>query len=713
MPWYNDQELAQLRLGAGEVFFGEAALGVTKALFQSGVAYVGGYQGSPAANLMDTVAAAEDLRAELGVHFQANSSEGAAAAMLGASINFPLRGAVIYKATAGSAVATDALANLASTGVTGGALILIGGDYGEKGNTGQERTIASAMKSTMWLLEPRPEVAIYVDMVEKAFELSEASNAPVMLEMRLRGMHATGEFVCKDNRRVDVPRELIERRGNDPARLVLPPATYDHERHKVEHRLPAARAFIREHGLNEHFDGRFDDVGIIAVGALYNSVAAGLRELGLATIFGEADIPILALNVTYPLVPDQIEEFCRGKRAVLVLEESHPNYLEQAIDSILRKADIATTVIGKDILPRFGQYTEAVVLKGLAAFIEGSVPAGLDAAAVAARMAALASDMEGAAKSIDVQPPARESTFCTGCPERPVFSAFKLAEHEFGPVHVSADIGCHGFATMAPFNMGNTILGYGLGLASSSAVGHAFGKRVVSIMGDGGFWHNGLLTGVANAVYNEDDSVLLVFDNGYTASTGGQQIPSSANGKAPRMDIEAALRSVGVSWIRNLRSYGVAKVMRALREAMTTAQGGLKVIVAEGECQLAKQQRTHAEVRERVAAGERTVRTRFGIDDDVCTGDHSCIRLSGCPSLTVKANPDPLKKDPVAHVNQGCVGCGLCGEVSHAAVLCPSFYRAEIVQNPGRWDRLAAGVQQRLIAWLQVDRGMDAGAATP
>ena len=72
------------------------------------------------------------------------------------------------------------------------------------------------------------------------------------------------------------------------------------------------------------------------------------------------------------------------------------------------------------------------------------------------------------------------------------------------------------------------------------------------------------------------------------------------------------------------------------------------------------------------------VRERFGVDADTCTGDHSCIRLSGCPSLTIAPNPDPLRTDPVATVIDSCVGCGLCGEVAHAAVLCPSFYRAEV-----------------------------------
>jgi indolepyruvate ferredoxin oxidoreductase alpha subunit len=99
--------------------------------------------------------------------------------------------------------------------------------------------------------------------------------------------------------------------------------------------------------------------------------------------------------------------------------------------------------------------------------------------------------------------------------------------------------------------------------------------------------------------------------------------------------------------------------------------------------------------------GKRVLRTRFGVDEDVCSGDHSCIRLSGCPSLTIKPSSDPLKVDPVAHVNNGCVGCGLCGEVAHAAILCPSFFRAEIVQNPNAWDRFLDRLRNTFIGWLQ------------
>src|SRR6202451_141147 len=193
-------EVEKLKLGAGEEFRGEGILAVTKALLQSGVAYVGGYQGSPISHLMDVFSDAHDLLAELDVHFEQSASEAAAAAMLAASVNYPLRGAVAWKSVVGTNVASDALSNVASGGVTGGALIIVGEDYGEGSSIMQERSHAFAMKSQMWLLDPRPNLESIVAMVERGFELSEASSTPVMLELRIRACHVYGRFQSKNNR---------------------------------------------------------------------------------------------------------------------------------------------------------------------------------------------------------------------------------------------------------------------------------------------------------------------------------------------------------------------------------------------------------------------------------------------------------------------------------------------------------------------------------
>jgi indolepyruvate ferredoxin oxidoreductase, alpha subunit len=220
------------------------------------------------------------------------------------------------------------------------------------------------------------------------------------------------------------------------------------------------------------------------------------------------------------------------------------------------------------------------------------------------------------------------------------------------------------------------------------------------LMGDGGFWHNGLTSGIADAVFNRHNGVTVIIDNGYAAATGGQAVPSSRQVAAARsgnQSIEKAVRGVGVKWVRRIRTYDMRETLAAFRAALATGMRGPRVIIAEGECQLNRQRRTAGALARRRAAGLRVVRDRFGVDEDVCTGDRSCIRLSGCPSLTVKAAADPLRGGVVAHVDQSCVGCGVCGEVAHAATLCPSFFRTRIVTNPGWLERGLARFRQWLI----------------
>jgi indolepyruvate ferredoxin oxidoreductase alpha subunit len=662
---------------------------------------VGGYQGAPVSHLLDVMVEAESLLGDLGVHVETCTNEASAAAMLGASISYPLRGAVTWKSIVGTNVAADALSNLASPGVIGGAMIILGEDYGEGASIIQERSYAYAMKSTMWLLDPRPDLPTIVRMVEKGFELSEASHSPVMLELRIRACHVTGEFVAKDNRRAAFSG--VNRLAGPPrfnyARLSHPPVTFLHEKLKVEEREPAAQKFIRAEKLNEFFPGDLAEVGIIALGGLYNGVLRALERLGLADLFGNSRVPVYCLNVAYPLVPEELRDFCADKRAVLIVEEGNPDYVEQAINTELRRSDIQTRVLGKGMLPKAGEYTSDVLLAGVAAFIAQVKPAGLDADAVAARQRQIVAHKPGAAAAVG-ELPVRPPSFCTGCPERPVFTALKLAQREIGATHISTDIGCHSFATLPPFSMGNSILGYGMSLASAAGVGPNMEKRTIAVMGDGGFWHNGLITGVASSLFNRGDGVLVIMQNGYTSATGLQYMPSSKSsrqGGAAGMDIETTLKAVGVKWLRKVRTYGVARMAETLKDALRSAERGLKVIVADGECQLARQRRVRAEDADKLKRGERVVRTRYGVDDEICTGDHSCIRLSGCPSLTLKPSPDPLRSDPVATVIESCVGCGLCGEVAHAAVLCPSFYRAEIVKNPGRLERIRHAVRRRLL----------------
>ena len=376
-----------------------------------------------------------------------------------------------------------------------------------------------------------------------------------------------------------------------------------------------------------------------------------------------------------------------------MVEEGQPEYIEQAIAHALRRSNISTEIRGKGDLPMAGEYTAGVVEHGLKKFL-GAL--GVYQEKVTPEFIPL--------KELPLsQPlPVRPSGLCTGCPERPLFTAMRLVQDQVGEHHVSADIGCNSFITLPPFNMGASIMGYGLGAASSAALPGANGRRAISLMGDGGFWHNGLTSGISNAVFNQTDGVTIIVDNGYAAATGGQDIPSSKGDNANRgvhQSIEKAVRGVGVEWVERIDTYDMKQSMDVLNRALTTDYAGPKVIVAEGECQLNRQRRIRPQRRAALAKGERVVTEQFGIDEDTCTGDHSCIRLSGCPSLTMQPSSDPLRTRPIAHVDSSCVGCGVCGSIAHAAVLCPSFYKQTRIANPTLVERMLNRLNTAIMDW--------------
>lgn len=689
-------DVEKLRLGDGETFHGEVILALTKALLQAGVAYVGGYPGAPISHLMDVLADARDsVLNEMGVQFESSASEAGAAALLGASIHYPLRGAVTWKSIVGTNVASDALSNLASAGVTGGCLVLIGEDYGAGASVIQERTHATALKSSLPLIDPRYHMPKLVELTEQAFALSEACRLPVMMALRIRAIHMTGQFVCKDNRPPAYgPNNPLPQPLRDYGRIVLPPSTYMHEKEKVATRLPAARQFIIDNELNELFAGDGGRTGIIMQGGAYGVVMRGLQRLGMADAYGRSGLPHLVLNVIHPLVPAQIESFLQDKEHVLIVEEGHPPLIEQEVRAIAQQAKIKTRIWGKDVLPAAGEYTADAVRTGLAQWV-GETAVSTQATAAKSHQQAIQSATETARIELPMAMPPRPPGFCVGCPERPLFTALKLIQEERGPLHISMDIGCNTFATLPPFNIGSTVLGYGMSLASGGAVGPALDQPTVVVMGDGGFWHNGLITGVTNAHWNRYDTVLIILENGYASATGQQHVPSTGSnpwGQPVHISIEKTLRGMGIDWIRRVNAYDVDDTKRHLQAALDDRGKKLRVIISDEECMLAQQRR-----KRQAAGNQRVDKVRFGVDAEVCTGDHACMRLSGCPSLTMQSVSDPLKDGPPAFVDEQCVACGLCGTAAHVARLCPSFYEAKRIANPTVWQRIRFGVSKQVL----------------
>ncbi len=253
------KEAGMLRVGHGEVFQAKEFSRSPRRLLQAGVAYVGGYQGAPVSHLLDVLVQSKDYLAELGVHVEACSNEASAAAMLGASIHYPVRGAVTWKSIVGTNVAADALSNLASPGVRGGALIVVGEDYGEGASVIQERTYAYAQKSSLLLFDPRPDLGHMVRHCRagvRAFGGVEHAGDAAVAYPCLPSAWPASSAATTSRPRCPPATHWPSPPQFDYGKLAHPPVTYRQEKLKSAERLPVARREVVARGLNERIGGR-------------------------------------------------------------------------------------------------------------------------------------------------------------------------------------------------------------------------------------------------------------------------------------------------------------------------------------------------------------------------------------------------------------------------------------------------------------------------
>lgn len=699
---YSEKALKQLTLGEGDILEGDAALILLKALLQSGISYLGGYPGAPTSSLFDAISDSyESILEPMGIYFEGSNNEAAAAALLQLSVDNPVRGSVNWKVV-GTNVASDVLAHISSSGVKGGVLIFVGEDYGCDSTTVAEKTHPYSLKSSMILIDPPADAQRMAWLVEHAFALSEASNMPAFYLLRTRVGNLKGTIICNDNREpaISTKRRVDQLVVNRP-QIPQPPFSLQQERDKFEVRIPRARQYILENGLNEIKGNPEGRIGVITHGMFYNNTIRALHMLGMAELDGTTDLAILALNVIEPLVPEQIIDFVQKRDSVLIVEEGMPNLIEMQIRSLLQEHGIVADLHGKDFIPKANELTPEVLVRNLARYLSKKVDDPTLQVQIQQRAAQLEYHQTRALEAFNGQLVPRSPIFCTGCPERPIFSALKIAQREIGKIHYAGDIGCYSMGSFAPFYLTDSVTGMGTALATTGAMQQVSNEKMVSLMGDGTFWHSGLTTSFANAIYNNHDGVAIIFENGWTSMTGEQENPASDHNnmgqKHPSMDIEKTLRGMGVKFVETVNPYDLEESLSTLRRAFNDEEPGLKVVISSAECQLQKGRRTRVERQEALKARRRVVDSKFGVDDDVCTGDHSCMRLNGCPSLTLKPSPNPLRDHEIATIVDSCVGCGLCGEVAHAAVLCPSFYETKVVHNPGWLERLRFKVNRWLL----------------
>lgn len=703
---YTEEDVDQLRRGQGERLYGDGALVVLKALLESGISYFGGYPGSPTANLMDAVADAYDpLLKEYGVYFESSSNEMSAGALLTTSVYGPVRGAVTWKVV-GNGVATDVVDHVSQLGVKDGAMIVVGEDYGVSSTTVVQRTLAWGIKSGLLVIDPRADQQLLHRMVKEGMDLSRDSKSVVALLLRPQASHTNAEIIVGDNviPQVSTVRKVDEFK-KDPTLFALPPFAQEQEKDRYLNRLPTAARLVVERGLNEYFGGERAEFGLITHGTTYNTTMRVLSLLGMADEFGNLDerLHLLQLNVINPLSESQIESFMDGKKSILIVEEGQPDLIEQQIRALANKRGLTCRVIGHDMIPGIGELVPERLVEPLSNYLIKDM--GIDAdGAIRRKAQALLQRGREVMASIGKPVPGRIPTFCTGCPERPVFSQMKIKEVVYGEKDWHAgDVGCYGMAGFKPFEMADSNIGMGAGLAAATAITAMSKQKNVSVVGDGTLWHSAFNTSVANGIYNKQESTYIVLDNAWTAMTGAHENPNvgklmTGEPMNTEMSIEKTFRAMGVNHIETANPYdfkGFQKKFIRIHEDKSKPQ--VRVLISDAECQLQRQRRVKPQNAAALKAGKRVAIDRLYVDDQVCVGDHACMRFNGCPSLTLKPSEGPVKKSDKAYIDQNCVGCGVCGEISTMAQLCPSFVKVTTIANPTWMERIAKGLRSLLL----------------
>lgn len=653
---------ASLSLGQGQTFRGEAMLALCKASLQAGVSYIAAGEGTPLLQLLQESRAPGGALAQLDVQL---APLGQVAVVLNPSLSYQQRGLVFCQGAGGARQAADALSDVAATGIRGGALIVLDQEQAEGTAASPERCHALAMQAQAWLLDPRPELAAIVDLAEQGFRLSEASHTPLLLQLRHRVARRVGSFGCKDNR---APKFSQKKPG--------PPASWPPAVRPPEMRLAAALKFIREQKMNEFFDGGCGQVGIVVQGGLYNAAIRALQELRLADAFGKTTIPLYVLNVCYPLVTEEVTRFCSGKRAVLVLEQGRPAYIEEALNAILRRADMNDCyILGKEVLPQAGDnagdYSGDVLPQGIARFLQLSVPDGVDLRQVAQLADALTRHQQNAANLLAATLPQRPPGLCLTCPQRTVFAALKTMQARLGNIYLGSGHACRTLSALSPFGLEKLAPGYGFDSFAPDT-----GQSEVSIIADDGSGRQQLLASIAAAAQRHVDHVLLVMRHGRACG-------SQAGGAT---DLSVLLPALGVPCLRRVRADDFAGVSAALRLALDSGQPGLKAIVVDGNC---------------APAQPRSSAIRYWIDAELGGSARTHLQLSACPALTLKQHTDPLREAPLVGVDASCVGCGTCAAAAQAARLPAAFYKTEVTRGAGRFRLWLDRLQSSIVAGLQ------------
>jgi indolepyruvate ferredoxin oxidoreductase alpha subunit len=608
-------ELLQGKPGERRLYLGNEA--IVRGALESGVALVTTYPGTPASEIGDRsyeISRQTDLAFEYSVNEKVALEVAAGAAATGWRVLTAMK-------HVGLNVAADTLMTLAYVGVKGGMVIISADDPSLFSSQNEQDNRYYAKMAGLPMLEPdSPREA--KEMAQAAFALSEELGLPVLLRTTTRVNHTRGPVILGTL----APRPGPGRFEKNPFQKVMVPAVARLAHARLLETLSRARTMAEESPFNQ-VSGR-GGWGLIASGVSRVYVADAIQELGLTD-----QIKFLELGFTHPLPEGLIGDFLQGLKKVLVVEELEP-YLEESIRAIAQERGLTVAIRGKGpgLFSRLYEYHPGLVRETIARYFGVSYqpPAVTVPEQVLGRVL-----------------PDRPPNLCPGCPHRATYYSVKIALKDLGVEGIfPTDIGCYTLGLLPPLSMADFLICMGSSINTAAGISRATGQKVVAFIGDSTFFHSGL-QGLANAVHQGHDFLLVILDNGTTAMTGSQPhpgvtlTPPGYPGKP--IDIAGVVRGLGVENLWQINPFHYKEALAATKEALQAS--GVRVLISQAPCHLYES---------RITGKKR--QARFQVTGE-CGECRDCLDYFGCPAMYLKPGVKGTQMLIDADV---CTGCAFC-----------------------------------------------------
>jgi len=601
---------------------------VVRGSLEAGVSYAAQYPGTPTSDIGETfqniLNQEPSLRESLIHHWAINeavaSSECAGAAWTGCKVLNPMK-------HVGLNVASDALSVIALNGPNPGAMVIVvGADPGSLGSHQEQNERFYTWMFHLPCFEPHTPQECK-DFTKLAFELSETYDTVFEIRTSTRSAHSRGYVELS-------PFKNRLKRGkfirNIPKFNSLPPHAINNHIRLYE-RIEAIREIIPDLKVNKIYHGK-SSIGIITSGMSFGYSIEALHQLEIN------NVPILKLGMIYPLNYEEITNFIKKLKKVIIIEELEP-FLEVKIAEIAQKFKISIEIIGQKYFPKHNEFSTGLVANQLAEIFNIKSNNTIDTA------------IKRFNSYRDIIP-SRFPTFCAGCPERATLYTILKSTNNLENTIVCGDIGCFVMSFFPPQQCSDLIICMSGGLSAAIGMAEKTDQKVIALIGDSTFLHTGMapLTEAANY---DSNILLFVFENNWTAMTGHQPVLGLTE---KRLSIEKICNAIGVSWIKVEDSYNPQKLIKTINEGLDTK--GFKVIIIKRECALQAHRLREKKKKELSQQGKKIQETSYYIGG--CQLCYECARIFSCPALRKVEinNTQEMQID-----QERCIQCGVCYKI--------------------------------------------------